>query len=399
MAQGSFPFDLSTIAAPMVNQSDLPFRILVRRHKTSLVYTQMLLPERLLNDQEYLEFHTRGLRDYPDTPVVVQLCGNDPETVVKAARKVVCNADAIDLNLGCPQESARDGHYGGYLLNKKDWPLVESIGSTPIYAHFGKEHPSPPPLRAECDHIEHAKNRHSLPVSALSNSLPVPVSAKLRLCQNTATTPDLGARLEAAGAAWLTLHARHVSARRRRQGAADLAQVRALKERVAVPVVSNGNVRVWEDVGRNAAETGADGVMVGEALLANPCLFAGITPDPVAIALEYLEICRAYPGTATIQTVQTHVRHFVDHQCGRRPWYSKFRAVLGGCGSLDEIETLLRVKVQRWRGLAPLVSDETLPTVLDVVDSDDEQGDTEAGGAVPEDEGLDETFTALGLAG
>ncbi|KAI0644800.1 FMN-linked oxidoreductase [Trametes meyenii] len=362
MTHGVLPFDLSTVAAPMVNQSDLPFRILVRRYKTSLVYTQMLLPERLLNDQEYLEFHTKGLRDYSDTPVVVQLCGNDPETVVKAARKVVGNADAIDLNLGCPQEAARDGHYGGYLLDKKDWPLVESV------------------------------------VSALSNALPVPVSAKLRLCQNTPTTPDLGARLEAAGAAWLTLHARHVSARRRRQGAADLAQVRALKERVAVPVVSNGNVRVWEDVGTNAAETGADGVMVGEALLANPCLFAGITPDPVTIALEYVEICRAYPGTATIQTVQTHVRHFVDHQCGRRPWYSKFRAALGRCGSLDEIETLLRVKVQRWRGLTPLVSDDVPPAVINAVGSDNERGNTEASGAVPDEEGLDETFAALALA-
>ena len=87
--------DLSYIAAPMVNQSDLPFRILVRRYGASLVYTQMLLPERLLNDQEYLEFHRRGLQDTLDTPVVVQLCGNDPDVVVRAARTVVDKADAI----------------------------------------------------------------------------------------------------------------------------------------------------------------------------------------------------------------------------------------------------------------------------------------------------------------
>ena len=87
--------DLSYIAAPMVNQSDLPFRTLVRRYNASLVYTQMLLPDRLLNDQGYLEFHRRGLRDTQDTPVVVQLCGNDPETVVRAARTIVDRADAI----------------------------------------------------------------------------------------------------------------------------------------------------------------------------------------------------------------------------------------------------------------------------------------------------------------
>ncbi|TFK85518.1 FMN-linked oxidoreductase [Polyporus arcularius HHB13444] len=332
--------DLSRIAAPMVNQSDLPFRILVRRYNASLVYTQMLLPERLLNDRDYLDFHTRGLKEDYDSPVVVQLCGNDPDEVVRAARTVVDRADAIgacvDLNLGCPQDAAREGHYGGYLLGQKDWPLVENI------------------------------------VSALAHSLPVPVAAKIRLCQNVANTPELGARLEAAGASWITLHARHVSARRRRQGAADLSHVRALKERVRIPVVSNGNVRTWEDVAANQAVTRADGIMVGETLLANPCLFANVVPDPVNISLEYLEICRDHPDTATIQTIQTHVRHFVDHQCGRRPWFNKFRAALGRCETVDEIERLLRVKVQRWRGLAPLASDE-VDDGADEADDDEER--------------------------
>ena len=79
----------------MVNQSDLPFRLLVRRYNTSLVYTQMLHPDRLLEDREYLEFHRRGLREGLDAPVVVQLCGNDPEVVLKAARQIVDRADAI----------------------------------------------------------------------------------------------------------------------------------------------------------------------------------------------------------------------------------------------------------------------------------------------------------------
>ncbi|KAI0762936.1 FMN-linked oxidoreductase [Fomes fomentarius] len=321
----------------MINQSDIPFRLLVRRYNASLVYTQMLLPERLLEDKDYLEFHTRGLHGLNDMPIVVQLCENNLEVVVRAARKVVDKADAIDINLGCPQDAAREGHYGGYLLGQRDWPLVESI------------------------------------VSALSHSLNVPVSAKLRLCQNTATTHELGARLEAAGASWLTLHARHVSARRRRQGMADLSQVKELKSRVGVPVVSNGNVKTWEDVVANRAQTGADGVMVGETLLANPCLFANIIPDPVRISLEYLDICREHPDTATMQTIQTHVRHIVDHQCGRRPWYNRFRATLGKCETVDEIERILRVKVQRWRGLPPLMEE----------DDDDDAAD--------EDEGSEDT--------
>ncbi|KAL6302680.1 FMN-linked oxidoreductase [Sparassis latifolia] len=306
----------------MVNQSDLPFRQLVRRYKASLVYTQMLLPDRLLNDHEYLEFHLRELGDPFDRPVVVQLCGNDPEIVVKAARSVQGSCDAIDLNLGCPQDAARDGHYGAYLLGRKDWPLVEGI------------------------------------VSAMSRSLTVPVSTKIRLCQPAAATIEFAQRLEGAGASWVTLHARHVSARRRRQGAADLEQVKKLKEGLTIPVVSNGNVRIWEDVETNRAYTGADGIMVGETLLANPCLFANVVPDPVKISLEYLDLCRALPSTVILQTMQTHVRHFVDHQCGRRPWFNKFRTALNRCQSVDDIERLLRVKVQRWRGVAPFPGDD-----------------------------------------
>ena len=110
-------------------------------------------------------------------------------------------------------------------------------------------------------------------MSALSASLPIPVSCKLRLCQDASLTPQLGARLAHAGAAWITLHARHVSARRRRQGAADLARVAELRRTVeafGIPVVSNGNVRGVSDMEKNREETGAAGCMVGEALLANP---------------------------------------------------------------------------------------------------------------------------------
>jgi len=89
---------LSFIAAPMVNQSDLPFRILVRRYGATLAYTQMLLPDKLLNDQDYLEFHQRNLSasaDGLERPVVVQLCGNDPETIVRAGRKLQTYCDGI----------------------------------------------------------------------------------------------------------------------------------------------------------------------------------------------------------------------------------------------------------------------------------------------------------------
>ncbi|KIY64051.1 FMN-linked oxidoreductase [Cylindrobasidium torrendii FP15055 ss-10] len=312
----------------MVKQSDLPFRTLTHRYGATLTYTQMLQPEELVNNGDYLDFHLRDLQSRPkEHKVVVQLCGNDVETVVSGAKKIAGYCDGVDLNLGCPQDAAREGHYGAYLLGEKDWPVVENIV-----------------------------------VSALSHSLPVPVSAKIRLCQPLDRTPILGQRLEAAGAAWLTLHARTVSARRRRAGSADLAQVALLKSTVSTPVISNGNVRNHADIQANLDFTGADGIMVGEPLLGNPQLFscsAPEHPDPIAVALEYLDICREYEETVTIGMVQTHVRHFVEqHSFARRPWYQKsFRPALAACKDIDAVEHLLRVKVHRWAGRKPHTKD------------------------------------------
>lgn len=104
----------------------------------------------------------------------------------------------------------------------------------------------------------------------MSHSFSVPVSAKLRLCQPSHKTLELAQRIEGSGASWITLHARTVSARRRRQGAADLNQVKTLKDNLQIPVISNGNVRSFKDLQENLNFTGADGVMVGETLLRNP---------------------------------------------------------------------------------------------------------------------------------
>ena len=81
---------------------------------------------------------------------------------------------------------------------------------------------------------------------------------------------ELSQRLEGCGASWITLYARTVSARRRRQGAADLSMVKRLKEGLSIPVISNGNVRNHADLWHNLTLTGADGLMVGETLLGNP---------------------------------------------------------------------------------------------------------------------------------
>jgi len=165
----------------------------------------------------------------------------------------------VDLNLGCPQEHAKEGNYGGYLiLAKRDWPRIEAIGTSPL----------PSPVGYLTLHLT---------VSTLSTNLSIPVHVKLRLCNPPSLTPLLAVLLARAGASVVILHARHVASRHRRKGAAELKWVRAVKSAILeesgledVIVLSNGNVRTYGDCEENLRETGADGVMVGEALLGNP---------------------------------------------------------------------------------------------------------------------------------
>lgn len=287
-------------AAPMVGQSDLPFRLQTVRNGATSTWTQMYLAPDLNSDQDMLETLCKSLevgqsapenviRDstHPlagtSAPQIVQLAGNDVQQLVESARKVAHLADAIDLNLGCPQRHAEQGHYGAYLLPKQNWPLLTEL------------------------------------VSGLVQAVDIPITTKIRLTVPKEQTPQLAVTLARAGSSLVTLHPRFASSVRRRKGLADLEQVVHVREALqaegllrsvdqpqgATAVVSNGNVRCWDDVGTNLALTGASGVMVGETLLENPALFrpsllaqdrvdTSSEMSPRQMAQEYLDLRDRY---------------------------------------------------------------------------------------------------------
>ncbi|KAG0296289.1 hypothetical protein BGZ96_009829 [Linnemannia gamsii] len=249
------------VVAPMVDQSELAWRVLSRRYAADLCYTPMFNAKLFAKDVKYRDEHWAGLKDGiggggpNDRPLIVQFCANDPEYLLQSALLVAPYCDAVDINLGCPQHIARRGHYGSFLM--EDWPLIASL------------------------------------ISTLHKNLPIPVTAKIRVFPEAEKTVEYAKMVVAAGAQILVVHGRLREMKGHLTGVADWEKIRLVQEAVGhlVPVIANGNILYHEDVAACMEKTGCAGVMSAEGSLYNPAIFTPGHPESWRLAEEYLTIC------------------------------------------------------------------------------------------------------------
>ncbi|KAK3815698.1 MAG: tRNA-dihydrouridine synthase [NAD(P)(+)]-like protein [Linnemannia gamsii] len=249
------------VVAPMVDQSELAWRVLSRRYAADLCYTPMFNAKLFAKDVKYRDEHWAGLNDGlggggpNDRPLIVQFCANDPEYLLQSALLVAPYCDAVDINLGCPQHIARRGHYGSFLM--EDWPLISSL------------------------------------ISTLHKHLPIPVTAKIRVFPEAEKTVEYAKMVVAAGAQILVVHGRLREMKGHLTGVADWEKIKLVQEAVGhlVPVIANGNILYHEDVANCIEKTGCVGVMSAEGSLYNPAIFTPGHPESWRLAEEYLTIC------------------------------------------------------------------------------------------------------------
>ena len=103
--------DKALVVAPMVDQSDLPFRLLCRRYGANLAYTPMIHARLFVERQQYREKFWDFVNNMPDEdrPLIAQFCGSDPSYLLPAMKSIQHAVDAVDINCGCPQQIAKKG--------------------------------------------------------------------------------------------------------------------------------------------------------------------------------------------------------------------------------------------------------------------------------------------------
>ena len=210
------------ISAPMVDQSNLAWRLLVKGNGADLAFSQMMHARNFMTDKNYRSdcvdwddyTHSSGILESSrakllDSPLIVQLAGDDPNVLVGAGKFVHHDVAAIDLNLGCPQKIAKKGNYGAYLLPDK--ALIVKILSTMV------------------------------------QELDCPITAKVRCLSTDAETLDLCKAIEDCGVSMITVHGRTADSNKLFMGPADWDIIRKVKNTLSIPVIANGGISSRED--------------------------------------------------------------------------------------------------------------------------------------------------------
>jgi tRNA-dihydrouridine synthase 1 len=268
------------VVAPMVDQSDLPFRMLCRDYGANLCFTPMVHANMFTEMKGYRKKFWSYVNGTPesDRPLIVQLCGSNKENLLYTIKYIIESkngVDGIDLNCGCPQTIAKRGMYGAYLLEKDNGDKIVDV------VQF---------LVKEVGHL--------IPISVKVRILPSGVDDSLVLY----------GRLIDAGAAMLTIHGRTRLQKMYKTGRADWDAIKKVVDLYGhrIPIIANGSIATLDDVRECLVKTGVDGVMSSESILEYPPIFTETGtkavnfkrtgPSRLQMAKEYLYYTTLYPS-------------------------------------------------------------------------------------------------------
>lgn len=223
--------------APMQDVTDLSFwRVMARYGGADVYWTEYF---RVHGDSRPERWILESITENPTgQPVVAQLIGNDPPSLVRTARELQkYPIAAIDLNLGCPAPVVYRKCAGGGLL--RELGKIDAI------------------------------------LAALREVVSIPFTVKTRIGFGSAAGyAELLALFARHRIDLLTVHGRTVEQMYRPGVRYDLI-AQAARE-MPCPVLANGNIYSAAQALEVASQTGVAGLMIGRAAIRNPWLFGQI---------------------------------------------------------------------------------------------------------------------------
>ena len=238
MRIGPQSIDTPVVLAPMAGVTDKPFRQLCKRLGAGLAVSEMTISD----PRFWKTSKSRTRMDHAGepAPVSVQIAGTEPGQLAEAARyNVAHGAQIVDINMGCPAKKVCNAWAGSALM--RDEALVARI------------------------------------LAAVVKSVDVPVTLKIRTGWNAENrnAPTIARIAEDCGIAALAVHGR--TRDQQYGGEAEYDTIAAIKSRLQIPVIANGDI----DSPRKAAfvleRTGCDAVMIGRAAQGRPWIFREIS--------------------------------------------------------------------------------------------------------------------------
>lgn len=323
MRIGSVTLDNITILAPLAGITNLPLRLLAKKAGCALVCSEMISAHGLVHESR----KTLDLLDSApeEKPFSVQIFGADPEMMAEAAAIAAhAGADIIDINFGCAVKKIVKTGSGVGLMRT--------------------------PRRAEAL------------LKAVRKSMGLPLTIKIRSGWDNSGKQalEIAEIAEASGVDAVTLHPR--TATQGFGGHADWNLITAVKERVRIPVIGNGDICSADDGVRMMAATGCDAVMIGRAAIGYPWIFTQIMDrlenrKPTVVDMA----CRL---RAMKDFLDSSVRYFGEKRAcymmrSRLGWFvkgmrysSRFREAIKQISSADEAHNLILDYADRLGGIS-----------------------------------------------